>query len=82
MGCEYRADDRVWAGQMTGQHGPVLRFMRHDAQREQLLCPRPGGKKGGEKKSCAYHCSSVRTSYRADACPTITNLHVVWHHGF
>ena len=33
-GREYRADDRVWAGQMTGQHGPVLRFMRHDAQRE------------------------------------------------
>ena len=31
---EYRADDRVWAGQMTGQHGPVLRFMRHDAQRD------------------------------------------------
>ena len=31
---EYRADDRVWAGRMTGQHGPVLRFMRHDAQRE------------------------------------------------
>ena len=27
----------MWAGRMTGQHGPVLRFMRHDAQREQLL---------------------------------------------
>ena len=36
-GREYRADDHVWAGRMTGQHGPVLRFMRHDAQREQLL---------------------------------------------
>ena len=38
-GYEYRADDRVWAGQMTGQHGPVLRFVRHDAQRERLLQP-------------------------------------------
>ena len=43
---EYRADDRVWAGQMTGQHGPVLRFMRHDAQRERLLLPSFLAKKG------------------------------------
>ena len=48
-GREYRADDHVWAGRMTGQHGPVLRFMRHDAQREQLLSSEKSGKKGGEK---------------------------------
>ena len=46
-GSEYRADDHVWAGRMTGQHGPVLRFMRHDAQRERLLSSEKSGKKGG-----------------------------------
>ena len=51
---EYRADDHVWAGQMTGQHGPVFRFMRHDAQRERLLQPPPSGKKGRGLKSYWY----------------------------
>ena len=44
----------MWAGRMTGQHGPVLRFMRHDAQSEQLEGGKKSGKKGGEKKSCGY----------------------------
>ena len=33
---EYRADELVWAGLMTGLRGPVLRFMRVDAQIERF----------------------------------------------
>ena len=62
------ADDRVWAGQMTGQHGPVLRFMRHDAQRERLLWPPPRGIKGGGLKSYGRLSFCVRTSYNANEC--------------
>ena len=36
---EYRADELVWAGLMTGLRGPVLRFMRVDAQSERFLSP-------------------------------------------
>ena len=36
---ESRADELVWAVSVTGLHGPVLRFMRSDAQRERFLCP-------------------------------------------
>ena len=34
---EHRADDLVWVVLVTGLHGPVLRFMRSDAQRERFL---------------------------------------------
>ena len=37
---EHRADELVWAGLMTGLHGPVLRFMRVDAQSEHASSPR------------------------------------------
>ena len=86
---EYRADDRVWAGQMTGQHGPVLRFMRHDAQREQLLQPPRSGKKGEGLKSYVRLSSCVRTSYKADdscahshgpyECAQRSSLSLRWH---
>ena len=60
---EYRADDRVWAGQMTGQHGPVLRFMRHDAERELEEGREEEGEKEKELKSYGRFSFCVRTSY-------------------
>ena len=36
---EYRADELVRAELMTGLRGPVLRFMRVDAQSERFLSP-------------------------------------------
>ena len=60
---EYRADDRVWAGRMAGQHGPVLRFMRHDAQRELEEGREKERGKEGELKSYGRLSFCVRTSY-------------------
>ena len=62
-GYEYRAADRVWAGQMTGQHGPVLRFMRHDAERELEEGRKEEEEKDGELKSYGRLSFCVRTSY-------------------
>ena len=65
---EYRADDRVWAGQMTGQHGPVLRFMRHDAHSHR------GSSKEEEKRSgkkaartSLKTCAAVDQFFSSDA---------------
>ena len=60
---EYRADDRVWAGRMTGQHGPVLRFMRHDAQRELEEGREKEQEKEEKLKSYGRLSFCVRTSY-------------------
>ena len=34
---EHRADDLVWVALVTGHDGPVLRFMRSDAQRQHFF---------------------------------------------
>ena len=46
---EYRADELVWAGLMTGLRGPVLRFMRVDMQSERFLSP-PARRLSEEKR--------------------------------
>ena len=54
---EYRADELVWAGLMTGLRGPVLRFMRIDAQSERLLSPPAVGRNAHDLKTCGERIS-------------------------
>ena len=53
---------------MTGLRGPVLRFMRVDAQSERLLSPPAVGRNAHDLKTCVRLSFCVRTSYKADAC--------------
>ena len=64
---EYRADELVWAGLMTGLHGPVLRFMRVDAQSERFLSPPAVGRNAHDLKTCVRLSFCVRRSYNANA---------------
>ena len=63
---EHRADELVWAGLMTGLHGPVLRFMRVDAQSEHFLSPLAVGRNAHDLKTCGRLSSCVRRSYNAN----------------
>ena len=62
---EHRADELVWAGLMTGLHGPVLRFMRVDAQSERFLSPPAVGRNACDLKTFVQHHVCVHTSYKA-----------------
>ena len=62
----YRADELVWAGLMTGLHGPVLRFMRVDAQSECFLSPPAVGRNAHDLKTCGRLSFCVRRSYNAN----------------
>ena len=62
---EYRADELVWAGLMTGLRGPVLRFMRVDAQSEHFLSPPAVGRNACDLKTFVQHHVCVHTSYKA-----------------
>ena len=62
---EHRADELVWAGLMTGLHGPVLRFMRVDAQSEHFLSPLAVGRNAHDLKTFVQHHVCVHTSYKA-----------------
>ena len=67
---EHRADELVWAGLMTGLHGPVLRFMRVDAQSECFLSPPAVGRNAHDLKTCVRLISSVETRVYTDKCQT------------
>ena len=63
---ESRADELVWAGLMTGLRGPVLRFMRVDAQSERFLSPPAVGRNAHDLKTCGRLSFCVRTRYDAN----------------
>ena len=54
---EYRADDLVWVVLVIGLDGPVLCFVRIDAQRERFLSLGEGGRKVRQLKTCGERIS-------------------------